>query len=431
MTAAFEQRRPTSQVGARPLPIMQSASVPSLAGVSVLVVGINFPPEPTGIAPYNGALAQALGAAGADVRVVTGVPHYPMWKTQAPYDHLLRHDETADGLRVSRRRHFVPKQASLRGRALMESSFLAHATPSVLRSKADVIVAVTPSLAGLGAAAAGRRGRPLGVVLQDITGGAAEQTGAGSRVGGAISSAERRLLVGADRVGVISREFVKPLIDMGVDEDRIAHVPNFTHISPVQATAAEARRRLGWRDDRFMVVHTGNMGAKQGLHHVIDAARMSFDAGDGVQWVFVGDGNQRRLLEQRAAGLDNVTFVDPLCDDDYPYALAAADVLLLHENPGVREFCFPSKLTSYVVGRRPVLAATQSGSVTHRALTRTPFAHLVEPGDVQGLLQGVRTLRANPALGRQLVDAASLYAPETSRELAAERYVSFVGSLVR
>jgi colanic acid biosynthesis glycosyl transferase WcaI len=46
---------------------------------SVLVVGLNFPPEPAGIAPYTGGLASALSASGVDVSVITTFPHYPAW----------------------------------------------------------------------------------------------------------------------------------------------------------------------------------------------------------------------------------------------------------------------------------------------------------------------------------------------------------------
>ncbi len=49
----------------------------SLSELSVCVVGINYAPDTTGIAPYTTALASALHTAGAAVHVITGIPHYP------------------------------------------------------------------------------------------------------------------------------------------------------------------------------------------------------------------------------------------------------------------------------------------------------------------------------------------------------------------
>jgi colanic acid biosynthesis glycosyl transferase WcaI len=391
------------------------------------VVGIYYPPELTGIAPYNAGLAEALIEAGASVHVITGVPHFPMWKTQAPFNSGLRFEDVTDHLRVSRRRHWVPREASLLGRAMLESTFFFHATPTVVMSRADVIVAVTPSLSGLAAAELGRRRRPLGVIVQDLIGGGAAQTGTtGSRAANAINRIERRLLRRADQVGVISPDFVGQMIDAGVRADRISVVPNFTHINPVEVTAKAAKSVLGWDPDIFTVVHTGNMGLKQGLHHVIDAAREAEVRGDSINWMLVGDGNQRHALEERARGVTSVRFVDPLPEATYPFALAAADVLLLNESPGVVEFCLPSKLTSYVVSGRPILAATEPTSVTYRTVSRNGLADLVLPGDPIALLDGLERLRAQPDLVEQLLKAAASYASSNSPADAAERYVEFV-----
>ncbi len=49
----------------------------SLTGRRITVVGINYAPEPSGIAPYTTALARALSEAGAAVHVITGLPQLP------------------------------------------------------------------------------------------------------------------------------------------------------------------------------------------------------------------------------------------------------------------------------------------------------------------------------------------------------------------
>ncbi|MBD0321819.1 MAG: glycosyltransferase WbuB, partial [Aldersonia sp.] len=46
----------------------------------VKIVGINYAPETTGIAPYTSGLADGLAARGHRVEVLTGQPHYPQWR---------------------------------------------------------------------------------------------------------------------------------------------------------------------------------------------------------------------------------------------------------------------------------------------------------------------------------------------------------------
>ena len=46
----------------------------------ILIYGLNFSPELTGIGRYTGEMAAWLAARGHDVRVVTAPPYYPAWE---------------------------------------------------------------------------------------------------------------------------------------------------------------------------------------------------------------------------------------------------------------------------------------------------------------------------------------------------------------
>jgi glycosyltransferase involved in cell wall biosynthesis len=397
-----------------------------IAAASICLVTVNYEPETTGIAPYATALARTLRDAGARVQVIAGIPHYPEWAVHDSYRGRLRWDEDADGVRLTRFRHTVPRRARFLGRLHMEASFGALALPAVRQSRADALIAVTPALAGLAVAVAGARGRPLGAIVQDLTGNAARQSGtAGSRISSWISDAEYRLLRSADRVGVITPRFADVLVRHGVSHARIRDVANFTHIEPVAATTSQARERLGWRSTPFTVLHTGNMGRKQSLDTVITAARLAAARGAEIEFVLLGHGNQRRELERRATGLRNVRFIDPLGTDQYPYALAAADALLLCEQPGVQEMSLPSKLTSYVAARRPIIASIQTGGITHDIVSRHGAALVAPAGDATALLDAILRIRSDSDLRERLLRGAAVLAEGYDQDAARERYVQF------
>ena len=86
---------------------------------------------------------------------------------------------------------------------------------------------------------------------------------------------------------------------------------------------------MGCPVDRYLVVHTGNIGKKQGLDVVPRAARFLEAAGSDVEFVIVGDGNQRHVVQDAASDCANVRFAGFLPEDQYPLALRAADLLLL------------------------------------------------------------------------------------------------------
>ena len=201
-------------------------------------------------------------------------------------------------------------------------------------------------------------------------------------------------------------------------------------MTPADIGRDEARRHLGWDPDRYLVVHTGNMGMKQGLDVVAETARLAESAMPDVDFVLVGDGNQRTALEQQTAGLANVTMLPPFDDDDFPYVLAAADQLLLCERDGVANMALPSKLTAYTAARRPIIAAVMAEGLSAQAIDDAGIGHVVRPSDPGALLDGIRHLRDSPELCadmvRNQVEAFEALRPER----AAERYQAFAARLL-
>jgi colanic acid biosynthesis glycosyl transferase WcaI len=409
---------------------IDAADATDLSGLSVLLVCINYPPEVSGIAPYAAAMAHAAQSAGASVRVVTGVPHFPGRRAWPDYRRGIRWEEMVDGVAVSRRRHWVSGRSGFGGRLLQEFTFAAHTLPTVRRSRADVIVAITPAASALAAAVAGRRGRPLGSVVQDLVGNAASQSGTtGSRIGSVIGRVEYWLLRKADLLGVITPRFGKIAVEHGVSDSAVRSLPNFSHVPTSPASREEARELLGWPQDRYLVVHTGNIGKKQGLDVVPRAACLLERRESDIEFVIVGDGNQRDAVEAAASGCTNVRFVGLLSEEQYPLALRAADLLLLCEHPTVLEMSLPSKLTSYVTSGRPLIAAVQDGGITAGYVADHEIAEIVRPGDPEALVEGIERLRAEPARADSLVHHATELATSLQPSQAMLRYVSFIDEL--
>src|SRR3954447_23139003 len=97
--------------------------MPDLSLQRVLVVGINYAPEHTGIAPYTTQACEFLGSLGADVRVLTGVPHYPSWSVPREFRFRLRTRETRNGIDLRRLRHTVPRRQTALRRGLYEATY--------------------------------------------------------------------------------------------------------------------------------------------------------------------------------------------------------------------------------------------------------------------------------------------------------------------
>ena len=400
--------------------------------VKVVILGINYAPEPTGIAPYTTAIATGLAKRGHEVLVLTGHPHYPYWK-RAAGNSRFRSEEHIDGVRVRRLKHPVPRRLSWIGRAVMELTFGLQLLTTGW-GRPEVVICVTPPLLAAGMSAFRARlmwRRPaIGILVQDLYSRGVAETGAASGLSArAVRAVESLAIRMCDGVSVIHTGFASELIeDLGIDMRRIREIRNWTHVSPPDPLASAAFRDAhGWGADEVVVLHAGNMGYKQGLENVVAAAALAARSNSRARFVLLGDGNQRADLEDMAADVPPLEFLAPVKEEEFPAALGAADVLLVNERRGVAQMSVPSKLTSYFNSGKPILAAVDATGFTASELAASGAGVCVPADRPDLLLSEAIRLGTDRELGRQLGYAGQRYCDELLSQVAAlDRYEEWI-----
>lgn len=405
------------------------------SNLRITILGLNYSPEPTGNAPYTTSLAEGLANAGHSVQVVTGYPHYPEWKVKEGYSGW-ESSEVINGVAVDRLRHYVPPTTSTLGRMHMELSFGVRLMFARWH-KPDVVLLVSPALFSSALALLRvrcRLNRPaVGIWVQDLYSRGMVETGTGGgRAANVAASIESWILKSVDGVVAIHDRFKRHIVEvLGVSEADVRVIRNWTHVPASPTTGRdELRARLGWAADDIVVLHAGNMGKKQGLGNVVDAARLAQGRQSRVRFVLMGDGNQRISLEAMAHGLTHLQFVRPLPGRDFMQALAAADILLVNELPGMKDMAVPSKLTSYFNAGRPVIAATDAESVTAHEIHASGGGIRVDAADPEALLDAAEALGTDRKTAEFLGSEGLKFRHETlSEHVAIGHYDEFVSSL--
>ncbi|KMO84418.1 D-inositol-3-phosphate glycosyltransferase [Mycolicibacterium chubuense] len=242
------------------------------------------------------------------------------------------------------------------------------------------------------------------VWVQDIYTLGLSETGEGSGLVGRLTRwVEAWTLRAADSVVVIHSRFADYVVDeFGVEPKHVTVIRNWSHLPTMETVdAADARKALGWPADVTLAVHTGNMGVKQGLENVVDAARLADERHASVHFILVGDGGERKKLQNYAEGVSRLTFQAPLSNSAYHLALSAADVFLVNEKPGVSAMAVPSKLTSYFHAGRPIVAATDPNGIAASEITESRSGVVVPAGDPSALLNAV--LEMDSTAGRTVL----------------------------
>ncbi|MFF2030018.1 glycosyltransferase family 4 protein [Arthrobacter sp. NPDC058192] len=403
----------------------------------ITIIGLNYAPERSGNAPYTTNLAKNLAAAGHSVSVLTGYPHYPEWQCHQGYDGWKK-TESRDDVRIKRLRHYIPRKPTGFRRVLMELTFGLRVI-AARWDEPDVIVLVSPALISTGLAAVWARltkkKTPCLIWVQDLySAGVVETSMATGRLARLAIRLESTILGRADGIVAIHERFRRYIADaLDISDRKVRVIRNWTHLPPAPAAGQQdLREKLGWNNDDTIVLHAGNMGKKQGLENVVAAARLAEAGNSAVQFVLMGDGNQRAALEVAAEGIRNISFVDSLPDAEFQTALTAADVLLVNELPGVKEMSVPSKLTSYFNAGVPVLAATDRGSVTAEEIAAAAAGVRVDADNPAALVAAAEVLGSDKNLSRELGGNGLRFRQLTLSEATAmAKYNEFIHSFIQ
>jgi len=384
--------------------------------LKILLYSINFAPELTGIGKYTGEMAAWLAQRGHDVRVITAPPYYPQWQVGQGFSARRYVRQTWQGVQVFRVPLWVPQQPGGLKRLLHLASFAVSSLPVLLaqwRWKPDVVWLVEPPLMCAPAAVllARLRGARAWLHVQDYEVDAAFDLGLvkGRWLRGAVQAAERWLMRRFDRVSTISGRMMERALRKGVAPERLVSFPNWVDISSIHPRMAGGTYRadLGVAPDQVVALYSGNMGTKQGLEVLADAARRC--AGDArLLFVFCGNGSGRPALQQACAGLPNVRFLDLQPQERLGDLLTMADIHLLPQRADAADLVMPSKLTGMLASGRPTVATAHPG--TELAQVVQGVGLLVPPEDGAALAQAVATLAADAPLRTQLGLAARQYA---------------------
>lgn len=384
--------------------------------MKVLVYGINFAPELTGIGKYSAEMAAWLAAAGHEVRVVTAPPYYPKWAVWPGYNAGRYSTEEWQGVTVFRAPVWVPRRPTGLTRVIHLASFALASIPALLaqwRWRPDVVWLAEPPLfcAPAAVAFAWLVSAKAWLHIQDYEVDAAFDLGLlkGQWARRLVMGGERWLMRRFDRVSTISERMLQRARDKGVDPSRLVALPNWVDVSAIRPLnhASPYRAELGIRDDAIVALYSGNMGGKQGLEVLAEAAALLKTA-PGIVFVLCGTGSGRADLMARCGGLPNVKFIELQPLERLGDLLGLADIHLLPQRADAADLVMPSKLTGMLSSGRAVIGTAHPETELGKVVMQC--GALVPPDDAKALADRIEWLAGQPELRREMGLKARHYA---------------------
>ena len=141
------------------------------------------------------------------------------------------------------------------------------------------------------------------------------------------------------------------------------------------------------KDEKIVFTYVGSINEHANVDLMIRAfAEASIP--NSEFWIY-GGGNRKEYCVnlKNELGLTNVVF-DQVSRDMVAYVQSQADVLILALPKGNGNLCLPSKLTSYMLSGKPVLASVDEESATKRILINSGAGYAVTPDCLESFKQG-------------------------------------------
>lgn len=399
----------------------------------ILIHGINYHPELTGIGKYTGEMAECFARNGHEIRVVTAPPYYPAWRVSEGFSARRFRREKQNGVDIWRCPLWVPDRPSGVKRLLHLLSFTLSSLPIMLRQLAwrpDLIVSIEPPLTcAPQAALVARLSKALAVLhVQDFEVDAAFEMKLlpDGNMRGLVLWVERFLMGSFDCISTISEAMMQRLRDKGVPSEKIVYFPNWVDtdvIRPDQAAGLRMRIELGIPSERTIALYSGNLGEKQGIDVLVEAIRQ---VREDVLFVICGEGAAKSRIVAQSEDLANIMFMPLQPLDKLNDLLNMADIHLIPQRADAADLVMPSKLTGILACGGAVIATAASGTELAKVVQEAGGV-ITPPGDASALSKAIEHLCADPGRIREMGWVARKYAEKFLAQTAIlDRFLKMI-----
>ena len=366
----------------------------------ILIFGINYSPELTGIGKYTGEMGSWFAQQGHNVHVVTAVPYYPEWEVHEKYKGKYWITEDIDGATVHRIPLYVPKNVTSAKRIIHEFSFVLGIVPVwfklLFTKKFDVVFCAAPPfhLGILPLLYSKLKGVPMITHVQDLQVDAAKELGMikNKTFLNLMFSIERFILKKSKKVSTISLGMQLKISGKGVNTNQQILFPNWVDENNIMPLPKEQslRQQFGLKDSDKVILYSGNLGEKQGLEVIIDVA-LKYKDRSNVYFLIVGSGGGKEKLEQSAkdARLTQVMFFPLQPYNKLSALLATADVHLVLQKKSAADLVMPSKLTGILAAGGFAIVTAEPGTSLYTVVNQYNMGLIIKPESTEALCNGI------------------------------------------
>lgn len=376
----------------------------------VITYSYYSPEEITGIGKYNGEMLDWLVQKKVNVTSISNAPFYPYWKLYKGFKNPLYTQNHKKYLDI-RTYVYIPESPGALKKIISELTFTFTSFFALLGSfnairKADLFIVINPPffLGFYPLILCKILRTPILFHVQDLQVDAAKELNLlPVNLCKILEVAEKFLLNRADYISTISVGMMRKIKSKKVNKQPLL-IKNWADLNQVypKNNVHWLHKELSLSPEKKLIVYSGNIGEKQGLEIILDAAENLKNESD-LHFIILGEGLYKQKLQEKIdqKNLNNLTLGNLVAKEYLNDMLNSSHIqLVIQKSLGADSF-LPSKLTNILASGSCAIVTADKGTSLYEILHPASASMVIQPDSSESLIYAIMKLTNNEELKTQ------------------------------
>jgi len=243
---------------------------------------------------------------------------------------------------------------------------------------------------------------------------------------------EKIIYKNAMHIVALSPGMFNGVIDRKISENKVSLIPNMSKIDAFwdREKNVALTKKLSLKADSFKVVYFGAMNIANGMHYIIDAAKILKET-ESVEFIFLGGGATEAEIQERCKqeSIVNAMFLGNVPMEELSEIVNLCDVsLVTFQNIPILATNSPNKLFDSLSAGKAIIV--NSPGWTKDLAEDNNCGLFVDPEDPQDLADKILYLKSNPEVCSEMGRNARILAETTyDKSILCGKFADLVNSL--
>jgi colanic acid biosynthesis glycosyl transferase WcaI len=222
---------------------------------------------------------------------------------------------------------------------------------------------------------------------------------------------EKKQVILADHLIIISKEFLSQLKKWRVRSDKISYIPNWGNLEQINKVILKDQEFLtsnNLSSEKFRLVYSGTLALKHNPNLLVKIAKSNSD----IEILIVGTGSGFHKLKEKSDLPNNIKLLPLQSFNKLNKVLSTGDIFLAMLNEDASKFSVPSKILNYLCAGKPIILSAPFDNLASQMIIESKAGKVFSPNDFDSLNEFLKHIKNDDKLKTEMSNLGRIYAEQ-------------------